>query len=281
MRFGFAGAGLLVFLATVAAVFTGDDASLNAQAEEKQATEKQDAEPKEAAKSGESGERAPAAAKTENFEESSFGNAANTRLPEPAQVDDIRKQRELIEAKQKELATREAELAARERALDEEIKKLKDARDELVALDGARKSQNEEKVAKVVETIETMSPKASSAMIATLDEGLAVAAMSRIATPKLAKIMNLMEPAKSSRLTELLAGVTASPKSANRSASKGRTAASIDAGTATTNAEAPSAPATTKGGNKSNANQEQNNANAGNSVPGGPGAPEKGKLPGN
>ncbi|NDD93403.1 hypothetical protein EBZ37_15145 [bacterium] len=51
-----------------------------------------------------------------------------------------------------------------------------------------------------------MTPKAASQLIATTDERLAVEAMSRMATPKLSKIMNIMEPKRSVRLMELLSG---------------------------------------------------------------------------
>ncbi len=122
-------------------------------------------------------------------------------------VEDIRIQREKLEEMRKELAAREAELKAREQAVGDELKKLELARQEIQKLDTLQKKDNETKVAKLVETLENMSPKAGAALLGSLDEALAVTAMQKLTTPKLAKLMNLMEPARSSRLSEVLAGV--------------------------------------------------------------------------
>ncbi|OFZ78283.1 MAG: hypothetical protein A2583_02390 [Bdellovibrionales bacterium RIFOXYD1_FULL_53_11] len=128
-------------------------------------------------------------------------------MADPAVIDDIKKMRDDLDRRQKDLVSRESEIKAREKALDEELKKLDAIREEIAMARNAVKKENEEKVSKLVETFETMSPKSSSQLISSIDESLAVAAMSRMTTPKLAKIMNLMEPAKSSRLMEILAGV--------------------------------------------------------------------------
>jgi flagellar motility protein MotE (MotC chaperone) len=132
---------------------------------------------------------------------------AGTCQAEAAVLDELRARRSELEARQKAMDAREADLAAREKALDEELKRVAQVRDEITRLEGANKKDHEEKVAKLVETLETMSPKAASQMVAQLDEGLAVAAIARMSTPRLAKILNVMEPAKSSRLTETMAGV--------------------------------------------------------------------------
>ena len=87
------------------------------------------------------------------------------------------------------------------------MKNISSIRDDLGKIDTARKQENEAKVAKLVETFETMSPKAASVLIATLEDSLAVAAMAKMDTPKLAKIMNTMDPARSAKLSELMAGV--------------------------------------------------------------------------
>ena len=155
----------------------------------------------------------------------------------------MRKRREELEKRARELANRESELKAREEALEEQIKRISDIRDEVVKADQLKAKGSEEKVNKLVETFETMSPKASAGVMATLDETLAVAAMQKMATPKLAKIMNLMEPSKSSHLSELLAGVAR--------ASRMRTVSS----------DAAAATSQMKGGEKNgNSNNENGNA---------------------
>jgi flagellar motility protein MotE (MotC chaperone) len=134
-------------------------------------------------------------------------SAANSCLSDPVVLNEIQKKQQEIEQKQKDLATREAELKARETALNDEIKKLSALRDEISKLDASHRAENEEKIAKVVETLSTMSPKASATMLTNLDDALAVSAISQMDTVKLAKIMNVIDPKRASKLTELLAGV--------------------------------------------------------------------------
>jgi flagellar motility protein MotE (MotC chaperone) len=165
---------------------------------------------------------APPSSPSSNSSGNSFGNSTETEtrtpsntmsasasscLSDPIVLDEIKKKREEIDVKWKELAAREAELKARETAINEELKKLQETRDDISKLEDSQRKGNEEKISKVVETLENMSPKASAQMLSTLDDGLAVAAISQMSTPKLAKVMNVMEPARASKLTELLAGV--------------------------------------------------------------------------
>jgi flagellar motility protein MotE (MotC chaperone) len=129
-------------------------------------------------------------------------------LTDPAVLEEIRAQRESLAKSQKELAAKEQELKDREKAMAEELKKVQAIRDEINKTDELRKKENEEKVAKVIETLGTMSPKASAKMLAELDDALAVEVLVKMDTAKLAKIMNLLEPKRASALTEMLAGVT-------------------------------------------------------------------------
>ncbi|OFZ21040.1 MAG: hypothetical protein A2X94_06830 [Bdellovibrionales bacterium GWB1_55_8] len=182
---------------------------------------------------------APSAAGSAGAAESSGGDTTETNisssasgacLTDPSVIEDLRKQREALQVRERNLVAKEAEFKAREDAIAEELKKFDGIRKELAKVQESRKSENDERVNKLVETFETMSPKAASQLLTSLDETLAVSAMSRISTQRLAKIMNLMDPAKSSRLTELLAGVVR----ANDSAPKERgTDASSDAAVTT------------------------------------------------
>lgn len=129
-------------------------------------------------------------------------------LTDPSVLDEIRAQRESLAKAQKELAAKEQELKDREKAMAEELKKVEAIRDEINKTDELRKKQNEEKVAKVIETLGTMSPKASAKMLAELDNALAVEVLIKMDTAKLAKIMNLLDAKRASELTEMLAGVT-------------------------------------------------------------------------
>ena len=129
-------------------------------------------------------------------------------LVDQTALEDLKKRRSELEKKNKELAERETELKSRERAVEEQIKKMEEVRDQITKGDDLKKKENQEKIAKIVETIESMSPKAAANLIASIDETLAIAAITQVSTPKLAKMMNIMEPARAFRLTELLAGVT-------------------------------------------------------------------------
>lgn len=122
-------------------------------------------------------------------------------------IDDLRQLKERLDAREKELKDKESDLRALEQSVHEQMKKLDEAGASLTKQEELRTQENEQKVAKIIDTVENMSPKPAAALISTLNEELAVMAMQRLATQKLAKIMNVMEPKRSSRLTELLAGV--------------------------------------------------------------------------
>jgi flagellar motility protein MotE (MotC chaperone) len=172
-------------------------------------------------------------------------------LSDPIVLDEIKKKREEIDQKWKELAAHEAELKARESALDEELKKLQQTRDEISGIESAHQQANQEKIAKVVETLEGMNPKAASTMLSNMDDGLAVVAMTQMSTQKLSKVMNIMEPARASKLTELLAGVVRAKHGATRPVT-----ASNDAAEATIVAEAK-APVAKKGEKPNDQQSEQ------------------------
>jgi len=132
-------------------------------------------------------------------------------------IADIQRRRADMEAKEKELESRLSELDAKEKAVVEQLKKIEAVRDEIKKTEELRSQQQGAKVGKVVETFETMTPKSVSSMLAAMDENLAVEAMNRISTAKLAKVLNLMEPAKSARLTERLVGMRPELQSKNSS----------------------------------------------------------------
>lgn len=152
-----------------------------------------------------------------NNEESAGSRESGSCLTDPSVLDELRAQRESLGKAQKELAVKEQELKEREKAMAEELKKVQAIRDEINKTDELRKKQNEEKVAKVIETMSTMSPKASAKVLAELDNALAVEVLIKMDTAKLAKIMNLLDPKRASELTEILAGVTRARVAANSS----------------------------------------------------------------
>lgn len=145
-------------------------------------------------------------------------SAANSCLSDPVVLDEISKKRQELDARQKDLQSKEAELKARETAINDELKKLQDMRDEITKIDTSRRQENQEKVAKVIETLQSMSPKASAQLLTTLDDALSVSVISQMDTVKLSKIMNIMDPKRASKLTELLAGVVRARTASNDAA---------------------------------------------------------------
>lgn len=126
-------------------------------------------------------------------------------LPRTA-LEDLVKRRKELDARESELGIREQDLATREKAVQGGLKKIESIRADIDKIQGARTKEEDEKVVRIVEVLETMNPKAASQVISTYDEKLAVQAMARMSTPKLSKIMNVMETKRSARLMELMAG---------------------------------------------------------------------------
>jgi flagellar motility protein MotE (MotC chaperone) len=128
-------------------------------------------------------------------------------LVDPVALDDIQAARKKNELKSKELAAKEAELKVKEEMLKEQLSQLEHMRNEISHIQATKIEENAQKIQQLTETILKMSPKAAAKVIATLDEQLAVDIMLRMDTISLAKVMNLMSPERSSKLSERIAGV--------------------------------------------------------------------------
>ncbi len=137
-------------------------------------------------------------------------------LTDEVSIKDFQEMKRELSKKDQELKHREDELFAKERAVEDELKKIDALREDIKQSQALGDSKNEEKITKLVETFESMSPKSASAIVATIDERLAVEAMSRLSSAKLGKILAAMEPNKSSNLAEKLAGVVRAKRSEPR-----------------------------------------------------------------
>lgn len=126
-------------------------------------------------------------------------------LADEVALDDLRKRQTDLEARDKDLVRREDELRAKETALAAEIKTLRDLKNEIRELEQLQSAKQQESVARMVEMVENMSPKAAAQVLSKVSDPIAIAAMKQLPAPKLAKIMNSIEPTKASRLSELLA----------------------------------------------------------------------------
>lgn len=125
-----------------------------------------------------------------------------------AQVtEEFQKRRSDLNQREKAVSQQEAELKKREALLQEEMSKLSSLRSEIQGMNGDQKKKTDERVAKLVEAFEKMSPKAASELLIKMDSSLAVSAMNSLSTEKLAKILNVMDPVQSSQLSEMMAGL--------------------------------------------------------------------------
>jgi flagellar motility protein MotE (MotC chaperone) len=153
----------------------------------------------------------PSPSVTENESISSGSIAADACIPGQA-LNDLKKRERAISEREAQLQSRESDLVAREKAIEERMQQLQAVRQEHVKQDAATKKAFEEKLARTVELLESMAPKAASQLIATSEDGLAVEAMSRMSTTKLSKIMNVMDPKRSVHLMALLSGTGSADK---------------------------------------------------------------------
>jgi flagellar motility protein MotE (MotC chaperone) len=160
-------------------------------------------------------------------------------LTDEVAIQDMKRAKLELEKMKKTVDQKEAEVLAREKAVQEELKKVDELQKELKTTQGLLTAKEEEKIAKLVETFESMSPKAAAQIVGSVDKKLAVQAMSRVSPIKLGKILSAMPTAKSSELTEALAGVVRAEASSKEPSNGG--AVTADA---------------VKGGDK-NANQQQ------------------------
>jgi len=150
-------------------------------------------------------------------------------LVDESAVDDLRRRRDQLDERERSLVERERAFELKEKAIAEQVARLDSVRSAIEREKDLRKKESQEKVSKLVETFETMTPKTAAPILATLDETLAVEVMRRLSTQKLAKILNFVEPARSARLTERLVGASDGESSLNRAGASNGASQSVAA----------------------------------------------------
>ena len=131
--------------------------------------------------------------------------AASECLASEEVIRDLEAREKKIKQKEEGLAEKEKELAAQQVAIKEEMNKLELRQGEIQNIKAKELAANEEKVSKLIETLETMSPKAAAGVLGGVDEELAVTALSRLTSVKAGKILSNLKNDKSSKLSELMA----------------------------------------------------------------------------
>jgi flagellar motility protein MotE (MotC chaperone) len=127
-----------------------------------------------------------------------------------------------LEEKERALSQREMAIVERERLLEQREKDLDSRIQKLEALRATiqgefeeQRKANEERVVKLVQVMETMTPKSASGVLENIDDSLAVEVLKRLETKRMAKILNIMDKNRSARLSELMTGYL-NPKLAGR-----------------------------------------------------------------
>lgn len=128
-------------------------------------------------------------------------------IVDEAAIADLKKAREELKLREEAVSSKESELKLREQRVLEQLGKLEQVREEFKKERSGAKAEDEEKVAKLVETYLAMGPKPASKLISALDENLAVTVLLQMDSVRLAKIMNVMDPARSTELSERIAGI--------------------------------------------------------------------------
>lgn len=131
--------------------------------------------------------------------------AATECLASEEVIRDLEAREKKIKQKEEALVEKEKELAAQQLAIKEELNKLEQRQGEIQSARSKELAANEEKVSKLIETLESMSPKAAAGVLGGVDEELAVVALSRLTSVKAGKILSNLKNDKSSRLSELMA----------------------------------------------------------------------------
>ena len=126
----------------------------------------------------------------------------NVCLGSPAVIEELKQKQKEIAERERALTQQAEALQAKETILMEEFAKLTKLREEVQGIQSNNKKMSEESIVRMVETVEKMSPKSAAQLLSKVNEPLAVEAIARLSTPKLAKVLAAMDANKASTLTE-------------------------------------------------------------------------------
>lgn len=129
-------------------------------------------------------------------------HATNGCLVSESAIADMETREERVQEAEAAVAKKETELKALQIAIQEQLSQLDEAKKQIQGIKHQEIAKNEEKVKKLIDTFETMSPKAAAQVVAKVDEEIAVTTLARLSTIKAGKILAAMDPSKSARLSE-------------------------------------------------------------------------------
>lgn len=119
-------------------------------------------------------------------------------------MEDLRRKELELKQKEEALGKLEADLKLREEAVNGELQKLRELRKEITTVQEEKDKKESQKIEKLVEIFEKMSPRQAALVLAEVEEKLVVEAFERVDSERVAKIMGKMDPVKSSRISELM-----------------------------------------------------------------------------
>lgn len=172
-------------------------------------------EPKEEeAKGEEAGKHGEAEASGEEGEAATADAAPVTPAPEAEPLisksertvlESLAERREELDARSKELDTREQLLAAAEKRVEERVAELKEIEARINERIGAEDQANAERMAGLVSMYETMKPKDAARIFERLDMGVLIDVVTRMQPRKMAAVLAEMDPVVAQDLTVELA----------------------------------------------------------------------------
>jgi len=118
---------------------------------------------------------------------------------------DLAERREMLEGKEKALATREAMLRAAEKELDQKYQELFQLRGEIEQLLEKQSEEEQTRITSLVKIYEGMKAKEAARIFDTLDLDVLVSVMSHMSERKLSGILAAMNPERARTVTILLA----------------------------------------------------------------------------
>lgn len=132
---------------------------------------------------------------------------------ELSQFENLRQRKEQLDQREKELAALEAELQKQKVELDKKIAELQDLRGQISDILKNRVELDQQKVDKLVDLYSNMKPQQAAAVIATINEDLAVQILAKMKKKNAAAIMNLLPAEKAKVLSEKYTGYLIAPDS--------------------------------------------------------------------
>lgn len=218
---------LLLFLVPYNTLYANDDQNSSEQnnSEQKNADHAATAdEPKTGEKAVDPVEAAASKA-SENAANHEQASAAVKRsnsacLTSEESLKDFQAKERSIQAQMTALKQKEEELKSLESSIEAQLAKLDKLQQALTGAAAKEKEEQESKVKRLVDTFETMSPKAAAKVIAELDDQLAAQTLSKLSTTKAGKVLANLNVEKASQLSQIIALGNRKEASQNESSNK-------------------------------------------------------------